>query len=41
MADWINKNKFNRKNLNDKLKQYARSTVSLEDLIEEEVVLCE
>lgn len=47
MADWINKNKFNRKNLNDKLKQYARGTVSLEDLIEEddydeeEVVLCE
>ncbi len=37
MVDWINKNKFNHKNLKDKLKQYTRGTVSLEDLIEEEV----
>lgn len=36
MVDWINKNKFNRKNLNDKLKQYAKVTVSLQDLIEED-----
>ena len=47
IVNWINKNKFYRKNLNDKLKQYAKGTVSLEDLIEEddydeeEVVLCE
>lgn len=47
---WINQHKFNRKNLNDKLKQYAKGQFSLEDLIEEdddnyyddeEEVLCE
>lgn len=48
ISSWINQHKFSRKNLNDKLKQYAKGQFSLEDLIEEEddydeeeVALCE
>ena len=48
IINWVNKCNFNRKNLNDQLKQYAKGLVSLENLIEEgdyddeeEVILCE
>ena len=40
LIDWFNQNKFNRKNLNNKLLPYAKGTLDLKDILEEEVFLC-
>ena len=41
LIDLVNTNRFNRKNLNNKLLAYIKGTLNLEDLIEnEEVFLC-
>ncbi len=40
LIDWVNQNKFNRKNLNNKLLPYAKGTLNLKDVLEDEVFLC-